>query len=261
MLRTRPAFAITCRCLVIAWRLMSKSAVNWVIDSGPSFDRRETRRRRVSSPNAAKTDAESDSSAIARALAGMGQMFLDERNDHAPSFLVRAERLGAARERNAIEAGLDHGEQDAVYAVFQRERDQRRRLARVVDVLLMGEGMPAERKDALRFDRLDGDFERQAFVRFLGLRHVGIDRGRGDDPSHERSLGGRAPEFDAEQGPDLPDGGERAPDSRPRRPKGDLLLDPIANRNTHMQPHGCPYYTDFPRSATIWLQMSPAARL
>src|SRR4051812_40581828 len=100
MLRTRPALSITWRCLVTAWRLMSKSAVSWVIDSGPSFDRRETRRRRVSSPSAAKTEAESVNSAIARALRGMcSQVFLDQGHDHGPPALVRGEGLRPARER------------------------------------------------------------------------------------------------------------------------------------------------------------------
>src|SRR5262245_58759181 len=105
---------------------MSKSAVSWVIDSGPSLDRRETRRSRVSSPNAAKTAAESASSAIARALAGIGQVFLDERHLHGPPTLVCRERLGTAGERNAIEARLGDGEQDAVGSVFKCEGNQGR---------------------------------------------------------------------------------------------------------------------------------------
>src|SRR5436190_44728 len=107
---------------------MSKPAASRAMDSGPSSQRRDTSPSRVSSPNAAKMAAEADASA-ALTLRGLGKVLLDQRHHHRPAAFVRRERLRPARERNAIEAGLGDGEQHAIRRIFEREDDQRRRLA------------------------------------------------------------------------------------------------------------------------------------
>ena len=57
--RTRPAASMTCRCFVIACRVMPKRSVSRVIEAGPASHNRETRPSRVSSPRAKNTAAES----------------------------------------------------------------------------------------------------------------------------------------------------------------------------------------------------------
>jgi hypothetical protein len=121
--------------------------------------------------------------------------------------------------------------------------------------------MPAERKQAFGFDRFDGDFEGHPLVWFLGLCHLGINRGRTDDAAHDRTLLEGAVELDAKPVAELLGIDERAPHSCTRSSQGDLLLDPVGDGSSHMQPLGCPYYTATARLATIWLQMSPSPRL
>src|SRR5439155_11138308 len=101
-LRTRPALSITRRCFVIAWRVTAKPVVSPEIDIGPASQRRATRRSRVSSPNAANTEAESETAAFE--LRGLGKMLLDQGDDHRPALFVCRERLGAARQRDLIES-------------------------------------------------------------------------------------------------------------------------------------------------------------
>jgi hypothetical protein len=64
------------------------------MDIGPALLRRETRRSLVSSPSAAKTDAEPASCAVVLELSVLGTMFLDQRHDHGPAALVRGEDFG-----------------------------------------------------------------------------------------------------------------------------------------------------------------------
>src|SRR5258706_12816127 len=132
-LRTRPAFSMTRRCLVIAWRVMGKPPASLAMDIGPASHRRETRRRRVSSPSAAKIDAEPASSVRLACVSALRKILLDQGGLHAPALFVRRERLRAALERNAIEAGFRDRQQDAAGRSVEREHDERGRLARIVD--------------------------------------------------------------------------------------------------------------------------------
>src|SRR5688572_5532625 len=141
---------------------------------GPASQRRETRRRRVSSPSAAKSGAASGRAASAAELRCLGKVLLDELHLSRPAALVLRERLRAARERNAIEARLGHGEQDAVRGVFELEAHERRR---VFGLGLRGSWVPAEREEALGLDALDIELEGHSFERLLLLRDLRIDRG------------------------------------------------------------------------------------
>src|SRR5260370_21276198 len=84
------------------------------MDIGPSSQRRPTRRRRVSSPNAAKSDAQSLGGTSAGELRRMDDVLLNYLHHDAPTALVRAECLRATRQRDAIETGLGDGQHDAV---------------------------------------------------------------------------------------------------------------------------------------------------
>src|SRR6516162_10413500 len=128
---------------------MAKPAVSLAIDIGPSSQRRDTRRRRVSSPSAPKTAAEAVSATLGLALCGCGKVFLDKLHDDRPALFVFRKRLRAAREWNSIEAGLGHCQLDAAVDLLEPEKDERRRLPRVVDARVDGVGMPAERKEPL----------------------------------------------------------------------------------------------------------------
>src|SRR5262245_42102537 len=124
---TNPASSSTRRCLVIAWRVMSKPAASFAIDSGPSSPRRETRPRRVRSPIAKKTSADAAMRGAPPRLCLTGKVFLDERHLHAPAGLVGGEGPGAALERNRVEARLDHGQEHAIGALLESEDDERGR--------------------------------------------------------------------------------------------------------------------------------------
>src|ERR1700730_6962079 len=100
---------------------MANPVVSLAIDIGPSALRRETRRRRVLSPRAAKTGAESSSSVVTLELRGLGKMFLDQRHDHGPAALVRGEGLRPARQRDVIESRFGDGQQDPVRDALQLE--------------------------------------------------------------------------------------------------------------------------------------------
>src|SRR5207248_3815820 len=75
-----------------------------VIESGPSADRRPSRRSLVASPSAANSGAALPLLDIAREVLDLT----------GPPVVVHAERLGAARERNAIEPGFDDRERGAL---------------------------------------------------------------------------------------------------------------------------------------------------
>src|SRR5262245_59693875 len=106
---------------------MAKPALSFTIDVGPSSQSRTTRRRRVSSPSAAKTNAELARSVFACALRCLTKVFLDQRHDHAPALYVCREGLRAPRQGDLIEARFGDGEHDAVVHVIEREHDERRR--------------------------------------------------------------------------------------------------------------------------------------
>src|SRR5436305_1303720 len=95
LLRTRPASSITRRCLVTACRVIGSPPASLEIDSGPPSQRRETRRRRVSSPSAAKIEAELASSACFARVSVLRKILLDEGDDLAPALFVRGERFRA----------------------------------------------------------------------------------------------------------------------------------------------------------------------
>ena len=93
---------------------MSKFPASRVMDMGPSLERRDTSRSRVSSPSAANTDAESASAAAFLALGERceskgalrraGKVFLDQRQLDRPPVLVGGERLDATLQWNPIES-------------------------------------------------------------------------------------------------------------------------------------------------------------
>src|SRR5437660_1118423 len=100
---------MTRRCLVIAWRVTLDPAVSRVMDIGPASQRRATSRSRVLSPRAANSGAELFGSTAALDLRCAGKVFLDQFHYHAPTLLIGRERLGPARQRDLIEAGLSDG--------------------------------------------------------------------------------------------------------------------------------------------------------
>ena len=88
---------------MIAWRVIGNPVVSSVIDSGPSSQRREIRRSRVSSPRAAKTDAEPAGSTVSPELGVFGKILLDQPHLDGPAGLVRSECLRPALQWNLIE--------------------------------------------------------------------------------------------------------------------------------------------------------------
>src|SRR4029453_10550843 len=124
---SKPALCITRRCLVMACRVIGKPAVSFEIERGPPPDRRETRRKRVSSPNAAKTAADSPRSGFVLALRSLGKVRLNQLHHDGPAFVVRRERLGPAFKRNTVEPRLPDGQHDAARRVLEHELDQRGR--------------------------------------------------------------------------------------------------------------------------------------
>src|SRR5215471_11833400 len=114
MSRTRPASASTCRCFVTAWRVISVPDVSCAIDNAPLAHRTATRRRRVSSPSAAKMGAEFRSGAFfsvvffERALL-RDDMFLDVFHLFVPTSAVHPKRFQTTRRRDTVEAGFDDG--------------------------------------------------------------------------------------------------------------------------------------------------------
>src|SRR5215472_16813265 len=127
------------------------------MDMGPPPQRRETSRKRVSSPSAANSGAEPIDLAWAPELCRLSKILLDHSHHHAPASLVRRERLCPALERDLIEAGLRDGQHDAVHHVLQREHDERGRLGRVIDAWLNGVGMPPEGEQPFGLHLLDSN--------------------------------------------------------------------------------------------------------
>src|SRR5258708_26419775 len=107
---------------------MPKTVVSLVMDAGPSSQRREINRKRVSSPKAAKSGAESSSFGTAFGLRCLGKVLLDQLHDHTPALLVGLEFLRPTRQRDLIEAGFGDGEHDAVCHFLKSEDDECRGL-------------------------------------------------------------------------------------------------------------------------------------
>src|SRR5690349_2124004 len=101
--------------------------------------------RRVSSPSAAKTGAAPRKAAEELARRDMA---LDVADLRAPTAVVHAEGLGAARGRQLVEAGLHHGQARALRGGLEAELDQRHRLGRVIDLGVDRVRMPALREQA-----------------------------------------------------------------------------------------------------------------
>ena len=113
-LRASPAASSTRKCFVTAWRVTPEPAVRLAMDIGPAAPRRETRRKRVVSPSAAKTEAALLPSATAMALGRrLRKVFLDKPGLHLPAAFVGLERLGSALQRNLIEPRLRNLQQNA----------------------------------------------------------------------------------------------------------------------------------------------------
>src|SRR5262249_56648334 len=97
----------TRRCFVTACRVTSVPAVSRVIESGPSALSRATRRRRVSSPRAAKSGAAS-ASAVARLPAlALAKVLRDVPDLAGPALRVHPVGLRAPSHRDAVEARFD----------------------------------------------------------------------------------------------------------------------------------------------------------
>src|ERR1041385_3199351 len=257
-LRAMPAWASTWRCLVTAWRVMPPPAVRRAIESGPSALSRVTRRRRVSSPSAAKTGAISPGPPrnrgggvrISRGGSGAGGADMALDGDHLlrPAVVVAPVRGRPAIRRERVEARLDNGQARPAVHLLQLEDDQRGRLPGVVDGL-DAVGVPAPREEPLRLHALDLDLERQVLV--AGVGDPALDA----RPGCERPLDG-----DAEPGTELPRVGQRLPDPCPRGAELDVLLDAVGGRGAqNMQPPGCDATRRWGRDATVWLPRCPGA--
>src|SRR5579864_6154245 len=220
----------------MAWRVRADPNVRRAIDTVPPQERRATRASRVSWPSAAKTGAAPFHFAAAFELFRMAEIFLDQRHHRRPSMLVCIERLRAARQRDLIEAGFCDGQKSVVAYVCQSKNDKRRGLARVINFRFDGEGVPPEREQPLRFDAVNSDFERPAFVGFLRLCNFGIDRRRHDYAAHARLRHERALESDAKPAAELRGVGESAPDALSGRVQKYLLFDAVG---AHLQPPDC----------------------
>src|SRR5262252_6843826 len=254
--RTKPASSITRKCLVMACRVIGKPAVNFEIDSGPSPDRRSTRRRRVSSPSAAKTAADSARPGFVLALGSLAKVRLDQLDHDRPAAVVGGECLGTTLERDAIESRLAYGQHDAARCLLEHELDQRGRLLRVIDCLFDGERMPPEREQEFGLDAIDGDLERHRRMLTLRLCHLGVDRAPDEDPAQERAGSERTLELDAEPLFKLADIGQRVPDTGAGCAQQHFLLDAIGhNDSRHTQPPGCLYYSAAPLNATHGLRI------
>jgi len=96
------------------------------------------RRRRVSSPSAAKIGAEFHSveffsGAFFEGVLRRSDMFFDVVHLFVPALAVHAKRIQTTRRRDIVEAGFDDAQQGAALDFFQLEYNQRGRFFRVVD--------------------------------------------------------------------------------------------------------------------------------
>src|SRR5262245_1909451 len=189
LLRTSPAAASACRCLVTAWRVTGLPALSRTMESGPSSHSLATSLRRVSSPSAAKIGA----APASRAALGQRDMALDVADLFRPAALVHPEGLVPARGRDPVEARLRNGQPGAAsLRRRQPELDERRGLRGVVDVEIDRVGVPAEREQALPLHALDQDLHPHVLV-----------SGICDATPHRLPLGKRLVELHAEPGAEL----------------------------------------------------------
>src|SRR5712692_6185595 len=186
--RTRPTRSKASRWRVSAWRVTPVASLRREIESGPSAERRPSSPSRVVSPRAANTGAASGS--LRAAAARLGDIRGELLRLSRPALVVHAVRLGAARERDAVEARLDDRDRCAlaVRDLVEPEFDQGRGLGRVVDLRVGGVGVPAVGEVVLRLDALDAQVERQGLA---------FD---GDAAAHRGARGELAVELDAEPG-------------------------------------------------------------
>src|SRR5262245_31723410 len=181
---TSPAPASTCRCLVTAWPVTAEPSLSRVIDSGPPAESRATSPRRVPSPSAANTEA---APGAGRACALALDIPADVLRLHAPPHVVHPVRLGTARDRDALEAGLDDRQQCSALGVREAELDQRGRLTGVIDRRVDRIRPPAIGEQPLGFHPLDRDLHRDVLV--AGVR---------DPAAHGHPLAEAALELDQE---------------------------------------------------------------
>jgi hypothetical protein len=218
------------------------------MDSGPASERRSTRRRRVSSPRAAKRRAAVLGGEAA--LARIGDVPFDEGDDHSPASFVGGEGFGATGKRNAIEAGLGYGEQDAGGTFLELEDNESGGLRGIIDPGLDGIGMPAEGEQALLLHAVDCDIERRTLVWLLSLCDLGIDGGRDADAADGGTRREGGIESYTEPSAELGGIGESAPDAVEGRMQEDLFADAIGI-------HATSWLHDKGRrrrNATVWLR-------
>src|SRR5262249_45437388 len=194
-------------------RVPAEPAVSRVIDSGPPAESRATSPRRVASPSAANTEA---ASGAGRACALVLDIPADVLRLHAPPHVVHPVRLGTARDRDTLEAGLDDRQQCSALGVREAELDQRGGLTRVVDGRVDCIRPPAIGEQLLGFHPLDRDLHRDVLVARVR-----------DPAAHGRPLAEAALELDEEPGSELLRPTDGLPDAGSRRAQQDLLLDAI----------------------------------
>src|SRR5690349_19896344 len=101
------------------------------MDASPALLNRATIRNPLSSPSAAKTEADPRAPRIDRAVAGR-EMPRDGLHLLRPASLVRPERRFTASGRERVEPRFDHAQQRAAGDGAELERDQGRGFLRVV---------------------------------------------------------------------------------------------------------------------------------
>src|SRR5690242_11151218 len=109
------------------------------MESGPSDARRPMSRSRVGSARAANTGTASFTFSAAALRLGMLREVL---RLPFPPLLVHPERLGAAAERDAVEARLDDGDGGAVLHFLEGELDEGHRFLAVIGAHVDRVGVP-----------------------------------------------------------------------------------------------------------------------
>src|SRR6185312_10932757 len=89
--------------------------------------------------------------------------------------------------------------------------------------------MPAEGEETHRLQPLDVKFEREADIRLLQLRHLGVDRRRRDPPDQPGPSRELALELDAEPAAEALRFADRPPDALARHRQDDLLFYTVGN--------------------------------
>src|SRR5262245_58279663 len=193
------------------------------MDSGPLEQRRATSWSRISSPSAAKMEAELGSALLlVTTSGGPPEVLLDRLHLRGPPTLVVLERADATRDRDLVEAGLHHRQQGSPRDLLQLEHDQGHGLVRDAYAWRRSPRMPAPREQPLGLHAFDGDVHGDvlvALVRDLALHScTEPERVREDDP---------------EPLPELLRVGESLPDLGAWMSKLHLLLDTVGRRRLH----------------------------